>query len=313
MWRVETDLGIYAVKQLSNNIDLKDISIINNYNLTEEIAARFIKQGIPAVCAKLISPRKYLIILEATGFLVYPWSNARALDKDKVSEQHALKIAGILAQMHLINLDVAEILEPEFDLHPSSRITELANRATEHNCSFASLLNQHLPELITINEAYHNSISILKKHIVVSHGDLDQKNVLWDESDQPILIDWESARKLNPTYEIVGAALDWSGITTEFNKELFCKIIEAYKTEGGVIDPSSFEAAFYGCLGNYINWMVYNIERACCPDNPQQNRIGVEQVTVVLPTIIRLRNLIPELINVIEITDTIVHNLIAEQ
>jgi hypothetical protein len=42
----------------------------------------------------------------------------------------------------------------------------------------------------------------------------------------PILIDWESARKLNPAYEIVNASLDWSGITTDFDSKLFIKIIE---------------------------------------------------------------------------------------
>jgi predicted Ser/Thr protein kinase len=40
-------------------------------------------------------------------------------------------------------------------------------------------------------------MSLLNKNTVVSHGDLDQKNVLWDKTGKPILIDWESACKIN--------------------------------------------------------------------------------------------------------------------
>lgn len=42
MWRVNTDSGVYAVKQLSAHIDLHDEAIVKNYNLTEDIVSRFI-------------------------------------------------------------------------------------------------------------------------------------------------------------------------------------------------------------------------------------------------------------------------------
>ncbi|RLA48946.1 MAG: hypothetical protein DRQ97_02350 [Gammaproteobacteria bacterium] len=40
---------------------------------------------------------------------------------------------------------------------------------------------------------------------MISHGDLDHKNGLWDASGKPTIIDWESAIKLDPTP--VGAAM----------------------------------------------------------------------------------------------------------
>jgi Ser/Thr protein kinase RdoA (MazF antagonist) len=49
---------------------------------------------------------------------------------------------------------------------------------------------QELPDAVrTANEYYLNAIPILKQHLVVSHGDLDPKNVLWDVDNNPILID----------------------------------------------------------------------------------------------------------------------------
>ncbi len=299
MWRVHTSKGSYAIKQLSRYIDLRDEAIVNNYNLTEQIAARFAKHGIPAVSA-IEKDGQYLYIIDDTGFLIYPWVEAKALEGDQVSEKHALQIPKILAAMHSINLDVPEISAPEFDAHTNDAILELINKAQQANCSFAEDLIENKANIVAANDAYQNAIAILKKHVVVSHGDLDQKNVLWDKHNNPILIDWESARKLNPVYEIVNASLDWSGITTNFNKALFSKMMRAYQDAGGIIEQSFFEAAFHGVLGNWINWMVYNISRTCDEPEEEQRNVGIQQVGQGLSTILRLQKIIPELMKVVD-------------
>ena len=118
---------------------------------------------------------------------------------------------------------------------------------------------------------------------------------LWDNNDNPILIDWECARKLNPTHEVVNASLDWSGITTSFNQALFIEMMRAYTAAGGSLDQSLLQAAFNGVLGNWINWMVYNIERACMEQECEQKTLGIEQVNQVLKTIVKLKDIIPSL------------------
>jgi thiamine kinase-like enzyme len=295
MWRINTEEASYAIKQLSPDIKLKNKSIIENYNLTEEIATRFVERGIPAICA-LKPSGKYLVLIHGTGFLIYPWVDAKPLHKDTVSKSHALKIAEIIAQMHLINLAVPEIKEPEFDIHTNDSLEELFSKAQSYHCPFAAALTEHQKTITTINTNYQNMLPLLKQSSVVSHGDLDQKNVLWDKNDNPILIDWECARKLNPTYEIVNASLDWSGITTHFNQAIFIKMIQTYSNSGGHLDKTVLEAAFNAVLGNWINWMVYNIERACTREESEQKTLGIEQVNQVLQTMIQLINIIPDLI-----------------
>lgn len=298
MWCVETGGGSYAIKQLSADIKLTE-DVMINYELTECIAASFIKLGIPAVSA-IEQNGKHLIIIDGHGFLVYPWVHAKALDKDTIAEKHAIHISTILAKMHLMDIDVPEITEPEFAVHGNDKILKLIDKAESSNRDFAKELRKYKDTILAVNDDYQNAILILRMHVVVSHGDLDQKNVLWDEMGNPILIDWESAHKLNPTYEIVNASLDWSGITTDFDSKLFIKMIEAYQDAGGIIDKRSFEASFYGVLGNWINWMVYNIERACTANTQEQKDLGVEQVNQTIATIIRLQNIVPELISNIE-------------
>src|SRR5580658_7448697 len=104
MWRVNTEKGSYAIKQLAPVIDLKNERIITKYELSETIAFRFTQLGIPAVSA-IDKFGKYLTILENIGYLVYPWVEGYTLDRNEVSESHALKIAEMLAKLHSININ----------------------------------------------------------------------------------------------------------------------------------------------------------------------------------------------------------------
>lgn len=296
MWRLDTNKGSYAIKQLSKAIDLKNAQIIKNYELSERIASQFILQGIPGVSAILGLSSQYLFIHEDNAFLVYPWVNAIPLGKDEINEEQTLTIARILAKMHLMNLQFEELGEAQFDIHQNQYIRDLVKKSIEKQMVFADDLNSNLSSFLDMNQHYLSSIEVLKKHTVIGHGDLDQKNVLWTEKKEPLLIDWESARQLNPTYEIINVALDWSGVTTtHFNMNLFHKMLNAYTDSGGIIDNRILKATFYGVMGNWINWMVYNINRAINSSDKEQINIGVEQVLQVVPTILRIRQLMLKL------------------
>ena len=297
MWRLDTDKGSYAIKQLSKNINLKNEQIIKNYELSEKIASRFVAHDIPAVCA-ITQSSKHLFMVDGIGFLVYQWVDAKALDQKAVSEPHALKIAEILAKMHCLNLDEPEITQPEFYTHTNQKILELLDKAENFNCPFATDLRKNQKNILLANEAYRNAIPTLKTHIVVSHGDLDQKNVLWDSSNNPILIDWEAACKIDPTYDIISTAFNWSGITSNFDKDLFFKMIEAYQKAGGVINKEHVVAAIYGSF-SWIGWLVYNIDRSCVLGESEDKNVGIEQVNQTLVTILRLQSVILEIIKMI--------------
>ena len=301
MWRLDTDKGSYAIKQLSKDINLKNKHVMKNYELSEIIASRFIARGIPGICA-IAQSGKHLFIIDGSGYLVYPWVNAKALGRGEISTDQALVIARLLAKMHLIDLHVEGIDEPEFNVYDDEYITDLIKQSNHYRLSFAKILSTNLFTLLEVNRSYLGSIKSLRKNTVIGHGDLDQKNVLWNSRNQPLLIDWESARKINSTYEIVNAALDWSGITTRLNVELFRMMLLNYRQAGGLIENDIIEAAFYGAIGNWINWMVYNINRAITSADPEQKNIGIEQVNQVLSTILRIKNRMAELtITVMEI------------
>lgn len=299
LWRVDTQQGCYAIKELSPDIDLQNTQIIHNYDLTEQIATTFAQRDIPAIAA-ISHAGKYLMLLEGQGFLVYPWIEGKALTANKITAKHAMKIASILAKMHAMHLAVPELIMPEFPIHPDEELVNLIHQATNQGASFAKALQDNAPLLLTCNEGYRQAIRLLAATWVVSHGDLDPKNVLWDRHEAPLLIDWESARLINPTYEIVNAAFDWSGITTEWNQVIFKGMLNAYQGAGGYIETSLLQAACYGVIGNWLHWLVYNIRRASNATDKQQNALSVEQINMVLPTMQRVSQFIPNIHQIIQ-------------
>jgi thiamine kinase-like enzyme len=198
-------------------------------------------------------------------------------------------MAEMLAKIHRINLTIPlshEAGAPSY--HPDSLLQSLA-KAEIFNCSFVADLLIHKPALLAMSDAYVRSIEPLKQTLVMTHGDMDQKNVLWDGDQQPILIDWEAATWVNPSYDLINLALNWSGIITEqFDQDLFIKMIQAYQKAGGVLDQQLLSIAFDGAYG-WIHWLVYNIERSCVLGESEQKNIGIEQVNQTLAALLRLR------------------------
>ncbi|WP_449602525.1 phosphotransferase [Paenibacillus sp. Marseille-Q9583] len=81
---------------------------------------------------------------------------------------------------------------------------------------------------------------MILNHMVISHRDLDQKNVLWDELQIPIIIDWEAAGPIHPTQELIDVALYWSGFETgSVRKDAFYTLISTNREQGGEIYANS--------------------------------------------------------------------------
>lgn len=298
MWRVNTDKGTYAIKQLTPEIDLKNEKIVAKYELSETIAYRFAQQGINAISA-IKQSGKHLNIIENTGYLVYPWVEGYTLAKKEISETHALKIAEIIAKLHSINLIVPETDAPRFDIYTNDSIIEEIDKAVTFKCPFAKTLKANQNLILNVNDTYQSAIPLLSEHTVISHGDLDQINVMWNKANQPILIDWESARRLNPTREIVRASLVWSYDATEgVSMPIYTHMLQTYIKSGGVLNTNFVAAALNAVYGGMIYWMLYNIKIACSSNMPEKIDAAVEEVNSSVQSMERLKLLIPDLLKV---------------
>jgi thiamine kinase-like enzyme len=299
VWRVNTDIKSYAIKQLSPDIDLTQQKMITKYNLSEEIAEHFLELKIPAICAipAIKNSKQYLITIENIGYLVYPWIEGYTLGRNEVSQMHALKIAEVIAKLHKINLQVPEATAPRFDKYSNNEIIESINKLSSVKLPIAKILQDNINLILSANKRHLNSIPILEEQSVITHGDINQLNIIWDKSDQPILIDWESVRKLNPTREIVRACLAWSGLSSEiFSLSTYNKMLKTYIKSGGVLNHSHITAGLFSGFGSMVFWMLYNINIACNIDDVIKIDIAVNEINETLKSMIRLDELIPDLI-----------------
>ena len=276
MWKFTTDNRAYAVKQLNPDIMSKS-GICAEYETSEQIAKQFAEQEIP-VAKALAHEGSNLISIDDNYYIVYEWIAGTTLDMDAISNTHAKKIANIIAHMHKMNLTVPALTKPKWDIHSNAHFIDLDSKLLETELHFAAEFHNRLEDIFVWNDKYQQAVKSLCQQTVVSHGDLDQKNVMWLEDDSAVLVDWESARLLNPTQEIVTIALDWSGASSlQLNEDIFITMFAEYRNSGGVL-IGNLSHAFYGVVGNWLNWLEYNIRRSL-DDNlsKEDQELGADQ------------------------------------
>ena len=296
IWKVKTTRGIYAIKKI-NLAEPLDAKTRQHYETTEQVAKIFQRHGV-ATSISITHNERSLIDIDNDSYLVFPWIEAQTLASNIISAAHALKIAQLVAKMHSLQLQMPGMPDPGFEVHTNDSIKDLVKKSNDQELPFAIQLNENLSSLLTINEKYQESIPLLCKTLIVGHRDLDQKNVLWDKNDDPIVIDWESAALLNPTQEIITAALDWSWKSTTIDTAVFDAMINTYQESGAQIDSSIIRAAFYGVLGNMLNWLLYNIKRSQDTNvSDEENKMGVEQVNKTMHTMHYLYTQLDQLSN----------------
>jgi Ser/Thr protein kinase RdoA (MazF antagonist) len=295
VWRLETERGTFVIKQLSPDTDLTDKAVINHYNVTESIASKFAECGISAVSA-LRHDGVFLQVIDEEAYLVFPWTDAVALNDGEVSSHHALAVAELLAKMHSADIEVLGVESELGEPSGEGDVEELVDVAMKEGLSVAPLLNEQRSLLMRIARQYQKALPLLERRQIISHGDMDQKNVLWDSDDKPVIIDWEAAHRINPTQEVVSVALEWSGITADFDEALYSQFVVAYSRAGGTITPNLLEAALHCELGKWLDWLMYNIGRLVNLQSTRQHTLGEEQIEFILPVMVKLDALVPSLV-----------------
>ena len=287
MWRLETQGGCFAVKQLADDMDMNDAATVAQINATEVTACEFSRHEVPALHSLHVD-RQHLHLLDGIGYLVYPWTNASACHRNGIKERHAITVAQMLAHMHRSDIDVPELGDvPAFPV-TAERVIDLVQLARQRNVRYSDILEDRLEDLLRIVALHGPALQRLEEHQVISHGDLDHKNILWDEAGEPLVIDWESARRLNPTYELLLEALDWGGITANFDARPFTTILQAYVDAGGVIEAEMIPAVSDAIQGAWVSWLLYNVGRAVGLKDLRQRAIGSGQVDLVLSALLRM-------------------------
>ncbi|KWX72223.1 hypothetical protein AMQ84_26455 [Paenibacillus riograndensis] len=302
MYRLETDLAEYAVKALNPEI-MQRSTAMDNYILSEKAANLARRNGINALPA-IVSKGSFMHEVNGQYYLLFPWVEGTPLVQGVIDLEYCQIIGQNLARIHgtdfsaLLDGDVREEV-----WHPKAEDwAGYADQAAQQDMEWSSLLLRNLDNLRAWENRVNTSFKLLLNNRVISHRDLDPKNVLWDDNRVPVFIDWEAAGLINPVQELLEVAMYWSSSDTGLpDKEAFLALIAAYLHQGGTILNRWLDALNAGFQGK-LEWLAYSIRRSLRLEYTDEHdqEIGTREVTSTLQSLQNYAESIPVVLEWLE-------------
>ncbi len=292
MYSITTSQGKYAIKALNPQI-MQRPEAMQNFIRSERIAVRAASHvpALPAIQIDGVSIHE----IDDQFYLVFPWVEGKCLRPSEVETVHCGQIGAILADIHAADFTALGVLQA--NSHIAIIDWDAYARMGQENQ--AAWVDQLLPirdSLYAWNALAHHAEQFLAGDQVISHRDLDPKNVMW-HLDKPMLIDWESAGSINPMQDLVETALYWSEDEQgSIDKNRFIVFIQSYKQKTEVVQTAWRKVLDYGYTGK-LGWLEYNLKRSlniACSDEEEQ-KMGTAQVIETIQALCRYADGIPEI------------------
>lgn len=291
MYSLKTSNGKYAVKALNPQIMLRPM-VLDNYILSERIvniAAKTIT-AVPAI----MNDGTAVVEIDKQYYLVFHWVEGKCLTTSEINLSNCEKMGALIADIHLTNFSELNITK---DSSTSSKLIDwnyYLTKGLEENAEWSKLIAEYIDDLYYWNEQANKAVKLLSSHMVISHRDLDPKNVMWHK-DTPIIIDWESASYINPMHDLIETALYWSvNEKGNIDKEKFLAFIGKYKKRCGKLNADWITVLANGLLGK-LEWLEYSLKRSLwieCTDKEEQ-QMGTTQVIGTLINIKQYAEMVP--------------------
>lgn len=295
MYKVKTDVGVYAVKHLNPEIMRRE-NVHDNFKRAEEIEVILENEDIPIVPAMVLSGKK-MQELHGNYFYIFRWQEGHITDWDNITLEQCRMAGNILGKMHAICPQKVAHKEPEL-----SRINwkEYVQRAVTEKNEIAPILEENLQLLIHAEEALNGARASLPDVQCISNEDMDPKNIMW-ENGEPLVIDLECLDYGNPISHALQLALQWSGIVScnmdvEKIVAFFAGYLEAYDNcFRGYSD-------IFGLAYTWVEWLEHNIRRALgtCADEAERT-LGISEVRNTIRRIQYIQSKEKEIKNVLKV------------
>lgn len=294
MYAVETTQGKYAIKALNPQIMIRPKAMQNIIN--SERIANIVSNNVPALPAKQFNGTS-VQQLDNQYYLVFDWVEGRSLKPHEINKVHCEKMGEIIADIHMTDFSVLGIDKNRPNITKLTDWNYYLQQGKINNSVWGNLILETIDQLYDWNVRAINAAKLLASNTVISHGDLDSKNVMWNQDDTPILIDWEASGHINPMRNLSETAIYWSeNETGNIDKERFLAFIGGYKKRCGTLQANWKMVLENGYLG-ILGWLEYSIKRSLwieCTDEKEQ-QMGTDQVTGTLIAIRRYADRISEI------------------
>lgn len=293
MYAIETTKGKYAIKALNPQIMLRPVAI-QNYIISEHIA-NIAANKIPTLPAKRFNDT-LIQEIDNQFYLIFDWFDGSSLKPNEINIAHCEKIGAILADIH--RMDFSELKKVNTWSGDAQLIdwNYYLQKGIENKSVWVKQLLETINKLYDWNTQANKAAKLLASDKVISHRDLDPKNVMWNQ-DNPTIIDWEAAGYINPMQDLTETALYWSeNKVGDIDKERFLAFIGGYKKRYGTFQANWGMVLTSGFLSK-LGWLEYNLKRSLCiecTDKEEQN-LGMAQVTETINAITNYAGMVSEL------------------
>ena len=248
MLRVENARGVFAVKALNPDIMMRP-EALGNMRGGEYAALAF--QNVIPLCAAISG----VVEMDGAYFIVYPWVEGTSVFAPQITAEHCRIMGDVLGCIHRADVHIPG-MEPEQKLRQAY--------------DWSLMADERLPRW---DVAALEGLRRLQAVQVISHRDLDPKNVLW-QGMEPCIIDWEAAGYVNPWQELIELLNYWAD-----DEEKARAMIAAY---GKHMDlrAADWEAALAAGMDGMLGWLHYNLRRAAGVEgtSPEDKTAGEEHV-----------------------------------
>ena len=280
MYAVTTTQGKYAMKSL-NPQWMSSPSAQQQIILSEQIA-RIAAKRVSAIPAKIFN-NKTIQDIDGQLFLIFDWIDGNNVDYDKVAIEHSRIMGAALADIH--RTDFSEVNIPK-DTSADDMIEEKVQidwrfylqKGELEKAVWVDLLKKNIDILYDYYAQAIDASNSLADENVISHRNLDARNVLW-QGCTPYIVDWENASWVNPFYDFVNTAIQWSNK----NKDNFIAFAHGYKSKRE-LTGANWRQVLYMRFIEPLDWLEVCLKRSLGIDcnDPEEQQMGTEQVEYMI-------------------------------
>jgi len=153
----------------------------------------------------------------------------------------------------------------------------------ERQSTWTKQLRQNKQSLEKWNKWSIDATKLLNNQQVISHRDLDPKNVMWHH-DNPRLFDWKAAGSINPYQELIEVINYWCDDgKDQLNYQLVEGMINAYKNKYPLEDIQWIPVLNSGYAG-MLGWLDYSFKSSLGIEasTDEEKDIGTHQVLITM-------------------------------
>ncbi len=286
MYAVETNTGKYVVKVLNPNI-IKRPTARDNYINSERIA-QMASRVISAVPALVVNGEVIQKLAE-DHYLIFQWHPGTVKTPSNIESKHCQAMGKVLGAIH--SIDFSSLQLPDSDDKGAAvgfiDFTGYLKKGRDQGAQWVEALENHLVLLEKCLENATQAVGQLAQNRVISHRDMDTKNVLW-QGYKPIIIDWEAAGYVNPHCELVETGVYWAtGVNGAVDYHKLLCFLSGYEDARGKTSANWGAVLSYSVLGK-LEWLEYNLKRSLwleCKDEEEQV-LGTREVLTTIDAIV---------------------------